>query len=100
MKTGVSVQSVCIVLNHALDNELKEKCLDFIFRHPQQVIETGGFLELHQQHLTTLIGDDKFNVRNDLHLSFTNLYSIKPKRTSLITSLTTRFWFCKFTLIF
>jgi hypothetical protein len=44
MKTGVSVQSVCIVLNHAMDNELKEKCLDFIFRHPQQVIETGGYL--------------------------------------------------------
>lgn len=65
MKTGVSVQSVCIVLNHALDNELKEKCLDFIFRHPQQVIETDGFLELHQHLLTTLIGDDKFNVKEE-----------------------------------
>lgn len=66
MKTGVSVQSVCIILNHAVDKELKEKCLDFIFKHPQQVLETDEFLELHQQHLTTLIGDDKFNVKEEV----------------------------------
>lgn len=66
MKTGVSIQSVCIVLNHALDNELKMKCLDLIFKHPQQVIETDGFLQLHQHHLRTLIEDDKFNVKEEV----------------------------------
>ncbi|XP_076106674.1 BTB/POZ domain-containing protein 1-like isoform X1 [Mytilus galloprovincialis] len=66
MKTGVSIESVCIVLNHAADSQLKDKCVEFIFKFPQQVIETSGFLQLQPQHLLAIIADDRFNVKEEL----------------------------------
>ncbi|XP_052072463.1 uncharacterized protein LOC127710564 isoform X2 [Mytilus californianus] len=66
MKTGVSIESVCIVLNHATDIQLKEKCVDFIFRFPQHIIETSGFLQLQPQHLQAIIADDRFHVKEEL----------------------------------
>ncbi|CAC5397084.1 BTBD3_6 [Mytilus coruscus] len=66
MKTGVSIESACIVLNHATDIQLKEKCVEFIFRFPQEIIETSGFLQLQPQHLQAIIADDHFNVKEEL----------------------------------
>lgn len=67
MSTAITIHSVCYVLSNAEnDQQLRQRCLDFIFRNPEPIMKSPSWIDLDSDSLKMIIKDDRFNVKEEL----------------------------------
>ncbi|XP_060075628.1 BTB/POZ domain-containing protein 6-like [Ylistrum balloti] len=69
LERGISVENVCEVIRQAYqfdEHELKKKCLDFIFRHPKEVLRSNNFSDLPDPVAREIIQADELAVKEEV----------------------------------